>query len=431
MPNVQRLEILPTFEKRMVVCTPFGLYVNGEDEGEMTPERLRMLVSKNKKFPRQVIVYVGGDHVFDPDERHPDGWITDLEFDETPKPGFPDGALIGNVKVHGEAATQVANDFFRGASIGTINGRNPDESPQGEVLQHVLITNCAFDKRVNIAAARKGGGLVASYFTNLRPGKEFKMLSRLRAVMEEKGMSAEDVAAAMEGEGARDASTINGIASGEIADPPAEVVAELARVLGVTQEELGGGTSDPDTPAELNDDDEKDEKIKATEALLRTKTREVAELRASNANLLDDARRFKKSPVLNQALAKVKSLERENRAGKIRRLVLKGVSEGRFNLSQVGEPSEGYDNASDEVVLAWFKASMFNNKVDRLEFALVTLERRHVEQKFRSGAPSGSEPVLTANDRAEIAKQGLDEKDVIAGMKARNVTEFKELTAKR
>ncbi len=417
--------------KKMVICTPFGEYVNGDQEGDMTPAKLRALAENYQKHPRQVFVYALGDHEFDPDKRLPDGWVEGLEYTNS-YPGYPQGALVADVKLHGEGARYVVQDLVRLASIGCVEGFNPDGSPQGEVLQHVLLTNNAFDTTVNIAAARKGGEPVRSFFTALKRKFTMAFHDRVAALMTEKEMSAEDVAGAMEGEGARDASTVSQIARGEIEIPPVEVVSSLAGALGVAvdelESELSRGGSLDDHP------DDKDDKkgLKAARTLLETKTRENKRLQAKNANLLADLKRREENPSLTAALAKLKSADRQIRAGTIRRLVAEGVSDGKFNIAQVGEPREGWNNRSDELVLEWFTSSMFKGSVDRLEFALESFDRKQVNQRFRTGSPGdSSEPVLTEGDRTELRKQGIDPAAVIAGMKARNLTEFKELTAKK
>lgn len=155
---------LPVFRKRMVLCTPFGPFINGKQKGDMTPERLRSLAENARRYPRNMRVYVGGDHVFNPDERVADGWIEGVEYVEW-SPNYPNGALVGDVKLHGEGARQVAQDLIRGGSIGVREGTNPDNTPQGEVLDHFLISDWGFDKSVNIAIAATGGNATAYYFT--------------------------------------------------------------------------------------------------------------------------------------------------------------------------------------------------------------------------------------------------------------------------
>src|SRR6059036_1931662 len=47
------------------------------------------------------------------------------------------------VKLIGDAATYVANDQFRGISIGTVLAHDMHGRPVGEALDHLLITNFA------------------------------------------------------------------------------------------------------------------------------------------------------------------------------------------------------------------------------------------------------------------------------------------------
>lgn len=379
----------PTYRKKMVVCTPFGEYVNGPDEGEMTPARLRRLAENFRRYRRQVPVFALGDHEFDRDARLPDGWVEGLEYEES-RDGYPSGALIADVKVQGDAAQIVLGDLVRGASIGTVQGKNPDGTPQGEVLDHVLLTNNPFDKTVNIAAARKGAEPIASFFTALN--KEAAMaektqLEKLQAEMDEKD----------------------------------DLIADLRKQIEDLKKQLEGG-GDEGMKAQL----------KAAESLVETKSREVTELRAKNENLEREVKTLQKNPDVEQAKLRIASLERVNKAEKIRRLVGQGVNEGRFNLALVGEASEGWNNQSDEVVLTWFKTSEFKDSMDRLEFALKTLERKPVNQKFTSGRPDigSGEPVLTDEQRTYLRKRGIDPDVVLAGMKAQNAQEFKQLTAK-
>lgn len=151
----------PVFRKDMIVCTPFGEYVNGDQEGVMSKARLRKIAENYKRYRRQVPIYALGDHLEDLDSRAPDGWVEDLAINQR-------GELVASVKLHGAAAAAVLNDLIRGASIGTVQGKNPDGSAQGEVLQHLLLTNNPFDKSLNIAAARKAGEPVACFFTAIR-----------------------------------------------------------------------------------------------------------------------------------------------------------------------------------------------------------------------------------------------------------------------
>ena len=167
----------PTLRKSMVICTPFGDYENGDQSGTMSKKRLAVLAANFAKYPRQVPIYALGDHVERLDDRLPDGWVEALSINAS-------GALVADVKIQGSAAAWVLDDLIRGASIGTVQGKNPDGSAQGEVLQHLLLTNAPFDKSLNIAAARKGGEPIASHFTAL-PHTEAKMADEKDARIKE------------------------------------------------------------------------------------------------------------------------------------------------------------------------------------------------------------------------------------------------------
>ena len=360
----------PAFRKPMVVATPFGEYVNGDDEGDMTPERLKAIAKRFKKYPRQVPVFAMGDHEFDLDSRPVDGWVEGLEYHDS-YPGYPDGALVADVKANGEAARLLIQDRVRGASIGTVKGVNPDGSAQGEVLQHLLLTNHPFDKSLNIAAARKGGEPVVSYFTALQGDKDMADDQKKNE----------------------------------------ETIAALTKRI----EELEAAPADP--------------RVETLEAMLKTKARENEELVTANEGLKADIARFQKNPQLEEAIAKLKRQDRQLLAMKVRRLMAKGVAEGRFNAALAGTPAEGWDAQSDEIVLSWFGASKFEGSIDRLEFALATFERKPTNQKFNSGLPlQNGERDLTAEEREAVRKLGMNPEAVVAGMRG-DIERVKELNA--
>jgi hypothetical protein len=361
----------PTLRKSMVVCSPFGEYVNGDQEGVMSRARLRKIADNFTKHPRQVPIYALGDHVSDLDERMPDGWVEGLSVNA-------DGALVADVKIHGIAAAWVLDDQIRGASIGTVQGKNPDGSAQGEVLQHLLLTNNPFDKSLNIAASRKQGGEVAVAFFTALPSKE-----------------------------------------PNVADQKDQEIARLKDELAAAKAQ----TADEKTVA----------KLKEAETLLAEKIRECAELTAANANLREDIEKFKSNPALEAALADIESLKRRNQAAEVRRKVRDGVLSGQFSVGFLGgEAKSTYDHPSDEGVLAWFKAhDKFKGQVSNLDICLAVMDRKTIGRTYRTGAPAPStEVTLTADDRQLIRKLGMDPEKVIAGMKSTTRGEFEELTAK-
>lgn len=368
----------------MIACTPFGTYQNGDQVGEMTRDRLVDLAAKAKIYPGDVAIYlIVGEgwtpgHIFDLDTAGPaDGWGENFKID--PKTGN----LLVYAKLHGEAAHYVDEDYVRYLSIGTIEGFNPDGSSRGEVLQHIVLTNEAFDKRTSttVAASRyKGGEGAVSYFTTALPKKEAAM--------------AEDPK-----------------------DP------DMKKKL----EEMEA------TIAKLQSESEKKDKdLAEMKTLLEEKMTANAELAAANRNLKGDVEKFKTNPKLTEAVETIKSQERQLLAGKVRRLVTKGVQAGQFNLSLVGEPEAGYDHQSDEVVLTWFTTSPFKGSIEKLEFALDTYPKTEFSRRHRTGSPrdgDGSEVSFSSEDRKFLRKHGMTDKAAAAAFKARNLTEFREAMA--
>jgi hypothetical protein len=355
----------------MIVARPIGKFINGDQRGVMDKKRLMALVENFRKYRRQVPIYALGDHVESLDDRLPDGWVEDAEI-------IGDGELQVDTKIHGQAATYVLNDMIRGASIGTVQGKNPDGTSQGEVLQHILLTNEPFIKGLNIAAAQsKGDEPVELFFTAL-PSKEADM------------------------------------ADSELQNENARLKEELAAMKAQTPDEKAAA------------------QLKETEALLQEKIRENAELTASNENLKSDVEKFKDPAAIKELTARLKAQDRQLRASKIRRLVKDGVAEGQFNVAMVGDPKTGYDHPSDEMVLAWFKGSKFNDSFDNLEFALSTFEKKRLNRTI-NGAGDGlpaDEVTMTEQDKEFIRRLGKDPDHVMAAMKAKDASNYAALTAK-
>lgn len=158
----------PVLRKKMAILHPVGKFVNGPDQkGTMTAARIAGIVERFRKHPRQVPIFMLGDHPEDNDERMPVGWVEGLEQDRS-------GSLIAEVKLHGPGASAVGGDLIRGASVFTVQGRDYDGKAIGEVLKHLLLTNEPFDKLTNIAASHaQGGEKVVCFLTALK--KETKM----------------------------------------------------------------------------------------------------------------------------------------------------------------------------------------------------------------------------------------------------------------
>lgn len=151
----------PVLVKRMLIARPIGEYVNGpKQHGNITRERLAALVEKQKKYPRQIPIYLLGDHPATNDQRPADGYAENLSTDAQ-------GNLYADpAKLVGTAAEWVANDRIRGASIYTFQATDYNGEPIGECLKHVLLSDEAFMRDINVAAHRAGGaGVVGIGFT--------------------------------------------------------------------------------------------------------------------------------------------------------------------------------------------------------------------------------------------------------------------------
>lgn len=154
----RKVEMTLTFRKgevllkRMLIARPIGKFDNGANgKGVITKARLAALVEKQKKYPRQIPIYLMGDHPETNDQRPADGYVEALSLDS-------EGNLWADpAKLNGTAADWVANDKIRGASIYTRRGKDYDGEPIGEFLKHVLLSDEAFMRDINVAASRSGG----------------------------------------------------------------------------------------------------------------------------------------------------------------------------------------------------------------------------------------------------------------------------------
>jgi hypothetical protein len=161
--------------------------------------------------------------------------------------------------------------------------------------------------------------------------------------------------------------------------------------------------------------------LKETQALLQEKTREVAELTASNENLKGDVERFKSPKAIEELTLQLKAAERQNRAAKVRRLVGEGVAEGQFTVALVGHPKSGYNHPSDEMVLSWFKQSVFKDDFTRLDVMLETMPKQRIGRTFGSGeGVETKEAAMTDQDKEYIRSLGQDPEKVMAAMKAKD-----------
>lgn len=393
----------------MIACTPFGKYQNGDDEGDMDRDRLLEIVRRYNKYKRNVPIYlvvgegVSQGHVFDLDTAGPaDGWAEQLKIDGAT------GNLLAFVKLHGEAARWVDQDYVRELSIGTIHGQNPDGSEQGEILQHLVLTNEAFDKNTStsVAASRyKGGEGAVSYFTTALPKpKEASMADDDTRTDEEKEKEIDELKARLAALEDKD---------NEIR----ELKAQLAKLQG-----------------EEEDPDEKDKT--ELKLLLQEKTIKMAKMTSESAtkirSLEADVKKLRSNPTHTKMVEKFKDQALQLRAEKIRRLVKGGVMSGQFNLDHIGgEPEDTYDHPSDTAVLSWFAGSCFKDSISNLEHDLEMMPKKKFYQRVHSGNPGNGNVAVSFSDedRAFIRSHGSTPEAVEAGLKARDFTEFKEQMA--
>jgi hypothetical protein len=348
----------PTLRKKMIICKPIGEYVNGKQKGAITSDVFRMMVQNQKQRPRQIPVYLNGDHPQSNDERPADGWVEAISVDAA-------GNLVGDVKLIGTAAELVATDRLRGASIYAVNGKSYDGAAVGPTLKHLLLTDEGFVKDLNIAASQQQGEAEAAiYFTALQ-------------------------------------------AEADMADDKDAKIARLEEELSA----LKAQTPDEKVTAQLAE----------TQALLAEKARECEELIASNENLKGDVEKFKSPKAIEELQSQLKAVQRQNQAEKIRRLVGTGVAEGQFNRALVGDPKTGYAHPSDEIVLAWFNNARgpFKGSMDRLSIMLETMPKQKLRREYGVGEGADVETVaMTEQEKAALRSQGFDPDKVAAGMKA-------------
>jgi len=141
--------------KDMIIAKPIGKFVNGPHQGGViTRERLVEYVEKQKRHPRQIPIYLLGEHPPTNDLRPADGWVEGLSIDD-------DGNLVASAKLIGQAAEWVREDRIRGASIYTRQGADYLGNSMGDVLRHVLLSDEAFISDLNVSASDATGGVEA------------------------------------------------------------------------------------------------------------------------------------------------------------------------------------------------------------------------------------------------------------------------------
>jgi cell division protein FtsB len=264
------------------------------------------------------------------------------------------------------------------ASIFTVQGKDYDGSPVGEVLKHLLLSNESFYKDNNIAASKlQGEELVACFSTALPSRKESNMTE--------------------------------------------QEVTKLKEENEALKEQIKAATAQS-----------ADEKVANLESLVQEKTRENLELIAANENLKADVEKFKSPKAIEELNKKVAMQDRQLRAEKIRRLVKSGVESGQFDRALVGDPKTNYEHQSDEMVLSWFKTSAFKDSFERLEIMLETMPKKRLNRTFAAG--DYSEPkgiVANEEEKNVLATLGHTPEEIMAALKAKGAGEYAKLTAKK
>lgn len=243
----------PTVIKRMVIAKPIGPFQNGPDQkGTITRARLAALVKAQQERPRQIPIYLLGDHPETNDQRPADGYVESLSLDG-------EGNLVADpAKLVGQAAEWVANDRIRGASIYTRQGRDYEGNPVGEYLKHVLLSDEGFMRDLNVAASRDGGAEAPGIgFTAFQEGTSMPKPKKDDSVMPTRA---------------------------EIEDPKAltlidyqdgELVRLKAENIGLTEQNEALKKQITNTPA----DEEKDElKLRVERLETKTKAQEIREI---------------------------------------------------------------------------------------------------------------------------------------------------------
>lgn len=259
---------LPVLRKKIPICVAVGEFKNGpEMKGVLNLAYFQSLIANQKKQPRQIPIYLltgqpEPEHPEDLDARYADGWVEGLSIEGD--------KLMADAKLHGDAAVAVANDFVRGDSIGTVQGKTYTGIPMGDVLAHVVLTNKPYVKGMNVALSRaKGGEPVSYHFTALKEA--------------------------------------------DMADE---------------KNDAGASGKDGGNPEVLN----LTEKLTAAEILLTEKEAAIRELTASRDNLLAEVKAFRESPQLDLALKERDQARRINTAYRVRFLTDRMARDGQIGM---------------------------------------------------------------------------------------------------
>ena len=127
-----------TLTKDIIVARAGRNFRNGKQAFDLTVQNIDEVIANFDRLKKQVPLLLTEDHVFGGKKSAipAAGWVERM---------YRDGdAWHAVCKFVGEAATLVANDQFRGVSIGTVYARDVHGKEVGEALDHLLITNAPF-----------------------------------------------------------------------------------------------------------------------------------------------------------------------------------------------------------------------------------------------------------------------------------------------
>ncbi len=152
MPSTSTATSTPSpLVKDIVVARVGRNFVNGKQEFDLTAQNIDEIIANFTVLKKQVPLLLTPEHIFGARKSAipAAGWVEAMY-----RAGDDWHA---RVKLVGDAATLVANDQFRGVSIGTVMARDVHGKPVGEALDHLLITNAPFFNDLNIAAVAAAG----------------------------------------------------------------------------------------------------------------------------------------------------------------------------------------------------------------------------------------------------------------------------------
>src|SRR5262245_2165286 len=119
---------------------------NGSQAFDLSTSDIDTIIANFSRLKKQVPLLLTPEHLFGARRSAipASGWVERM---------YRDGNDWHCVcKFVGDAATMVANDQFRGVSIGTVMARDEHGAIVGEALDHLLITNAPFFANLTVAA---------------------------------------------------------------------------------------------------------------------------------------------------------------------------------------------------------------------------------------------------------------------------------------